>query len=297
MITQTGTPTNSRFLIDDIVPIQASTGCLPVTGDPTKVTCTLFRNANGQALPFHVSVRGGDDVITNNTGFGTGRGVDMIAHGEAGHDVLNGITDRLSVETLHGGIGNDTLNGGPGDDTLRGDNGDDTLNGDGNDDTLVGGNDADNLFGGDGRSDSLDGSSGPDLLDGGPGVQDDVRYWNRDAALHLDLSEAGAVQGELGEGDTIVNIEDAFGGQGDDFISGDDADNTFIGSGGDDFLVGHGGADALLGDDGNDVLFGNDGLPDGAQDILVGLDDFDACDRSIADDDFVDPTCESILDI
>jgi hypothetical protein len=297
VITQTGTPTNPRFLIDDIVPIQAGTGCLPVAGDPTKVTCTLFKNAAGQAIPFQVSVRSGDDVVTNATGFGTGRGVDMIAHGETGDDVLNGATNRIANDTLDGGLGNDTLNGGPGRDTLRGRDGDDTLNGHGDADVLVGGNDTDRLFGGPGPSDDLDGGPGPDLLDGGPNRLDAVRYSSRHADVRVDLAAAGAVHGEPGEADTIVGIEDVFGGQGDDVILGDQLDNIILGKGGDDFIRGRAGADALLGNAGNDILFGNDGIPDGARDFVDGFDDFDTCDRSLADEDVAVPTCETILDI
>ena len=42
------------------------------------------------------------------------------------------------------------------------------------------------------------------------------------------------MQGEAGEGDTIVNVEDVIGGHANDTLLGNDGDNTLVGAEGND---------------------------------------------------------------
>jgi Ca2+-binding RTX toxin-like protein len=222
----------------------------------------------------------------------------MLALGGEGDDQLNGAADRIAIDTLNGGPGVDILNGGPGSDSLLGGTGNDTLRGGDGDDELIGGPDADKLFGEAGPSDDLDGGTGPDLMDGGPGTGDDVFYETRTASVSVDLAVSGAVNGELGEGDTITGVEDVVGGQGSDTIFGDSADNNLIGLGGNDDLHGRVGEDALLGGDGDDILEGNNNdVRDGDRDVTVGENGVDLCDHSTDDDDFFDSTCEVVFEV
>ena len=89
--------------------------------------------------------------------------------------------------------------------------------------------------------------------------------------------------GEDGEGDVLANVEDAFGGAGDDQLVGDAhanilsggarrrpivgaaGDDTLDGGDGDDQMAGAPGDDTLVGDAGNDTMNGN-----GGDDFLAG---------------------------
>jgi serralysin len=63
----------------------------------------------------------------------------------------------------------------------------------------------------------------------------------------------------LFQGNTGSLIENAYGGSGDDTISGNQADNTLKGLGGNDNLYGGDGGDSLFGGDGNDFIKGGGG--------------------------------------
>lgn len=162
-------------------------------------------------------------------------------------------------QRIWGGDGNDELFGGAFDDLIVGGYGDDILNG-------RAGND---------RFEELSQQNGRDTINGGPGL-DEVNYGLRSRNLVVELctSEAQAgcdekcdcspVSGEDGEEDTIVNVEIARTGSGDD---------TLRGSPGDDYLYGGEGDDRLFGGAGSDVLQGGEG-----DDEFDGGDDEDICD-------------------
>jgi Ca2+-binding RTX toxin-like protein len=108
--------TGTRFLLDDIVPIQANAGCTADPQDATKASCVSFKKPDGSLKEFYVFGRKGNDAITNLTP------VSMIAHGEEGRDELvgGGRDDTLvggpgNDDYLDGKLGPDTLDGGPGD--------------------------------------------------------------------------------------------------------------------------------------------------------------------------------------
>jgi Ca2+-binding RTX toxin-like protein len=123
--------------------------------------------------------------------------------------------------------------------------------------------------------DQLDGGTGNDKLDGGPAGSplekidggpdiDTVSYASRTLGVVIDL--AGTSGGE----DQIVNVENAYGGSGDDTILGNDAPNALFGMDGNDTIGGYGGKDTLNGSGGNDKLWG-----DAGNDSLVGGDGAD----------------------
>jgi hypothetical protein len=74
---------------------------------------------------------------------------------------------------------------------------------------------------------------------------DTVSYAARARPVSVDLASAGPVNGERGEGDTLIGIENVFGGKADDRLAGNDANNQLDGAGARDRLIGRGGNDSL----------------------------------------------------
>ena len=233
-----------------------------------------------------------------------GAGPDSL-YGEAGNDTLDG---GLGNDLLSGGDGVDAVdysgratpvsvrpygydNGAAGEGDGIGDDVEVAIGGSGNDsivdfpvaygnggnDTLAGGLGADTLWGG-GGDDLLFGGSGwgtPDAFHGGDGV-DTVSYAGRHLPLTVTI-DGIANDGEAGENDNVnTDVEGVTGGDGDDDLTGSNADNVLDGGpgnddlrggGGNDTLTGGAGKDQLRGQAGNDTLYANDG---GEVDFLDG---------------------------
>jgi Ca2+-binding RTX toxin-like protein len=164
---------------------------------------------------------------------------------------------RKNVENVSGGAGDDVLVGTEVANVLSGNGGSDTITGGGGNDMLAGG-DGDDTF-----DEELD-PNGGDVIDGGNGA-DTVLYARRTGDVSVLLctqtsaSSCPANCGEANEGDTLVNIENASGGSGNDTFVGNAASNSFYGGSGDDTMEGNDGDDYLYGDDGADVLSGGNG--------------------------------------
>ena len=100
--------------------------------------------------------------------------------------------------------------------------------------------------------DTLEGGAGDDVLDGGADI-DTVGYVRASAGVTVDLSIVGQ-QDTLGAGlDTLSNIENLFGSNFNDTLTGDAGNNQIRGDDGDDILVGGLGDDILRGDAGTDT--------------------------------------------
>lgn len=242
----------------------------------------------------------------------TGNSTANYMQGNAGADTLNGLdgNDVLSglggIDTLNGGDGDDNLSGGDGDDFLYGNDGNDTLAGGDGDDTIDGGNgNNDALNGQDGNDiliggddfDWLRGGAGDDSLDGGAGTEDRVDY--------TESASSGGVTVNLvlgtatGEGnDTLINIEQVWGSNYDDRITGSANADGLIGQAGADTIYGGAGDDTINGDDvgnlygyGNDSLFGESGHDAisgrGGDDIINGGADSDFLSGDAGNDTFV----------
>ncbi|MBN2631459.1 MAG: hypothetical protein JXR75_13080 [Rhodobacteraceae bacterium] len=199
----------------------------------------------------------GDDTLLGN------QGNDML-FGADGQDWMHG---GQGTDQLNGGAGADTLDGGLTHDTLYGNQGNDVLFGSDGDDFLHGGQDNDMLYGGAG-SDVLAGGLADDTMDGGDGV-DIVVYLTATSGVNVDLGQqSGAQLVSLTEGrDTLISIENLFGSNFDDRLTGGIAANYIIGAVGNDTISAGDGNDRLIGDSGNDLLYGNqgdDGLYGGA---------------------------------
>ncbi|MFI7018726.1 calcium-binding protein [Streptomyces sp. NPDC050164] len=207
-ITQAFTGDRSRFtyVIDDVVPISAGTGCShPDSADTTKISCTVeapesqsplnsmemdladgadiasFHNATDQVYYFNrVELGDGNDKWTGATGDRVdgssalgGAGDDIIRVGALGYAGGGDGDDTLHAgidgEIVDGGAGDDVLRGGAGDQVMRADDGDDTVHGGAGDDEMYGGRGNDILHG-NGGADRIWGNSGDDELYGGPGA-------------------------------------------------------------------------------------------------------------------------------
>ncbi len=126
--------------------------------------------------------------------------------------------------------------------------------------SLYGGDGDDLLAGGDG-DDILRGEWGSDTMRGGAG-RDGVSYYGRTVDIRADL-DGLADDGYVTEYDLIgTDVEDIYGGEGDDNLYGSNGNNLLQGNGGDDEIWGFGGADEIYGADGNDWIEGNDANDD-----------------------------------
>jgi RTX calcium-binding nonapeptide repeat (4 copies) len=183
---------------------------------------------------------------------------------------LLGFDDSLDTDSLsgastveaHGGAGGDELEGSANADLLFGDDGIDRLIG-------LGGNDR--LEGGPGAEDYLDDGAGDDIVEGGPGDDywtagpgkdtftggdgsDRADYGARTAAVTITLDGQGD-DGEAGEGDNVAaDVENAFGGSGNDTIVGTADGNELRGGAGNDTIVAGASQDRVEGNEGDDTI-------------------------------------------
>ena len=117
---------------------------------------------------------------------------------------------------------------------------------------LSGGNDT--AFGGAG-SEAFWLGEGINFVDGGDGI--DTLHFHSPA--YVELSITGEQQTSATSRDTIRNIENLVGSEGDDFFVGNRENNVLDGAGGNDWLDGGLGNDTLNGGNGMDVLVDDDG--------------------------------------
>ncbi|MBP0484312.1 calcium-binding protein [Sagittula salina] len=214
---------------------------------------------------------GSDDLDggEGNDNLDGGLGDDRL-QGDAGNDTLLGGAGHDGIE---GGDGHDSIEGGAGFDHLDGGSGNDTLHGGGDADILIGGAGADHLSGND-ENDILNGGAGGDTLHGGSGV-DAVSYADAGSAIwvRIDNTSAASFTGDAA-GDTLIDIENAYGSNFNDSIYGSSGHNALWGADGNDRLYGLSGNDDLFGGAGNDSLYGSSGIDrlDGGEgnDILFG---------------------------
>lgn len=151
------------------------------------------------------------------------------------------IAEEPPLPTIFGTDGPDVINGSGAGESIYARAGDDVVNGGAGDD-------------------ELDGGPGADVLRGGPG-SDAVSYSGPTAVVVSADSRGG--DGATGEGDNVgSDVEDIFGGDGDDRLTGNSSANTIDGGPGNDQITGLLGADSLFGGDGDDTISARDGKRD-----------------------------------
>ena len=149
-----------------------------------------------------------------------------------------------------------------------GTDGDDVLYGLGGDDTLEGG----------AGDDLLEGGTGADQIDGGDGI-DTVSYRNSDGGVTVDLSGVETASGGDAAGDRVTRVENVYGSDYNDAVSGTEDKNTIFGEDGQDRIEGKGGDDFLRGGDGLDTIYGGAG-----DDLIFGDKDIDSLMGGDGDD-------------
>jgi Ca2+-binding RTX toxin-like protein len=219
-------------------------------GDAQGDVLTNIENLYGSSFDDHLTGDNGANIIGGELG-------DDTLVGNAGNDILSG---EGGNDNLDGGDGNDRLVGGDGIDTIHGGNGNDSIDaGTGNDvvfgeagnDSLYGGTGDDQLSGGDGN-DVLIGAAGADAMDGGAG-SDTASYVGSAAGVTVSLATGLGTGGDA-QGDTLTGIENLYGSDHNDVLTGDAGANTLSGGIADDILTGGLGADTLKGGAGNDTF-------------------------------------------
>jgi Ca2+-binding RTX toxin-like protein len=234
----------------------------------------------------------GDDTLTG------GRFGDDL-EGDAGNDVINGgqggdfllggfgndnVQGEGGADFVSGGGNEDTVGGGAGGDTVNGDDGNDLVNGGDGDDSVSGGRDVDNVQG-DGGDDAVFATEDQiaDTYGGGPG-NDTIDYSGYGAGVTLSLD--GAPNDGAAENDAVDGtFENAFSGNGDDALTGNDQFNILVANDGNDVISGLGGDDTEFAGGGADVLNGGEG-----RDFLGGGADNDVMNGDNGDDDLAGAT-------
>ena len=239
-----------------------------VLGEPlSEGTATLHGSSDVDSLYGFDNVRGGAgaDSITGNSGDNllSGGGGNDTLRGGAGDDTLvgNGGTDRM-----HGGAGRDTVDYSENTNALRLNLSTQSVSfpgkpwapksftsienattGSGND-TLLG-NHGDNV---------LDGGLGADRINGGAG-SDTVSYRSHAGAVSVDLAQGiGTIVGTAVR-DTLIGIENATGGAGNDVLHAAASGSVLDGGAGNDTLTGGAGNDTFHLTAGSDVIAGGAG--------------------------------------
>lgn len=170
-----------------------------------------------------------------------------VGEGDNVGGAINRVTGGSGADLLQSGARAATLDGGPGNDTLA----------EAGPGTMLGGPGNDIIHGGNGTN-AIDGGPGGDLMTGGAG-EDSVSYAGRPTGVKVTLDNQPN-DGYAGEGDNVgSDIEDIFGGLGNDTLVGNAARNVLDGSAGNNVIFGGDGPDILYSAAGNDVLDGGPG--------------------------------------
>nr|WP_316655529.1 hypothetical protein [uncultured Gellertiella sp.] len=157
-----------------------------------------------------------------------------------GSDANDAITGTDSANILQGRGGNDYISGGGGDDLLSGGAGNDTIDGGADNNTL--------------------------RLDIDPNDSSSNYGWLVDLGSNSAVKFSG---GTWLDTDTVLNIQNVVGGDGNDTITGNSqSTNVLLGGAGNDNIVGRGGSDVLSGGLGHDYLQGGN-LVDGTSNYTV----------------------------
>jgi len=218
---------------------------------------------------------GGNDTLIANPGADVldgGADTDTLSYagypsvyvyqdGAANDGQLDEHDNVTSIENLTGSSYGDDLQGTQGDDVIHGGGGGDKIEAFFGDDTIYGGDGYDNIIPGPGPPSSCGNDPctkfDTDTVYGGA-EGDTVDYSGRSDDIVIAL-DGSAKSGGFMENDTLVSIDNAVAGDGNDTIIGNTNPNSLVGGGGNDGIDGKGGNDYLSGEGGNDWLGGGPG--------------------------------------
>eukprot|EP00439_Symbiodinium_sp_Y106_P090069 s1_g2605.t1 len=214
----------------------------------------------GGAGTDHLEGRAGADTLDG------GDGADYVRYDASDAGVNVNLSTDTGTDHLEGRAGADTLDGGDGADYVRYDASDAGVNVNLSTDTATGDANANHLYGlagndtlyGMGGNDVLLGGAGADALHGGDGI-DRAQYTSSTAGVTVNLALTTGQSGGYAQGDILSGIEDVYGSNYADAITGDSNVNTLWGYGGNDSIYGQDGDDILYGQDGDDALTGGRG--------------------------------------
>ncbi len=198
----------------------------------------ILMNTNPQNHDTLISIENVSGTAYNDTLLGNS--INNVLDGREGNDSLNGMEGN---DTLLGGVGNDSMDGGVGDDSLNGGTGNDVLNG----------------------------GLGNDILNGNSGI-DTASYLNMSGVtIDLNITRAQATGGA--GTDTLIGIENLYGSNNNDTLTGNAGANELNGRAGNDILIGGSGRDSLTGGTGSDtfkfLLVGDSSLSSTSRDIIT----------------------------
>jgi Ca2+-binding RTX toxin-like protein len=193
----------------------------------------------------------------------------FLIEGTEGNDTLSDLISGVDWNT------NDTINAGGGNDWITLYNGNDTANGGAGNDTFYDRGYGNDVMNGEAGSDFFYVGLGNDTVNGGDGI-DFVSYALSQQIVGLDLQSGVAISEGI---DTLISIESAAGGIGNDVLLGSTVANAFYGGDGQDRLDGRDGNDFLNGQAGNDTVIGGNGA-----DTLYGEIGNDVLDGGEGDD-------------
>ena len=234
-------------------------------GNMTIAVGSIIENAVGGSGNDSIIGNEYNNVLTGNAGNDTlkGYGGSDTLYGGAGNDNVygdEGIGGADIGDTLYGGNDDDGVYGGLGDDTLYGDSGVDNLYGGAGSDTLDGGLFEDNSYGGAGNDFfNISGNVFADNVYGGTESDTlNLSGWTN-AGFSFNVNLAAQTYNLVPDfgpdyNYVIQDVENVYGSDFNDTITGDANANVLKGLGGNDVLVGGGGVDTLLGLDGNDTI-------------------------------------------
>ncbi len=243
-----------------------------------------------------ISGRGGNDFLEGSSGADTldgGDGFDDVEYqtspGGVTVDLAAGTGSGsfaegdsiMNVEGLAGSQFKDVLLGTDDVNTIQGRDGNDEIDGRGGDDLIYGDQGNDRESGGAGDDHFAQGvaGSGRDVIDGGDG-SDFVEYHGRGNPIHIS-GDGKANDGEAGERDNVISIEEYGACDGSDRVSGGSGPDVLKGRPGNDRLTGNAGDDRLVGGPGADVLNGGPGKDTCLVSKTAGKDETIGCETVI----------------
>src|SRR5262245_39003153 len=175
--------------------------------------------------------------------------IGFLIEGTAGNDTLSDLISGVDWNS------NDTVNGLGGNDWITLYNGNDTANGGTGNDVFYDRGTGNDVMNGEAGADLFYVGLGNDTVNGGDGT-DFVSYANSQQIVGLDLQSGFAISEGI---DTLISIESAAGGIGNDVLLGSAVANSLYGADGQDRIEGREGNDFLNGQAGNDTILGGTG--------------------------------------